>query len=221
MADYLNEHEQVEVIKAFWQKYGSFIIMLIIIVILGMGASRFWQIHQQGKIAQASATYQAMLGTLSGNPTADISSQAEILMSHDQRTPYASLAALLLAAQQVNANQFKAAIDSLNWVIRHSNTSEFREIATVRKARILLAQGQAQQALDLVKNPPKGFEVYYSIVAGDADVALQKYNDAYQAYQTALNGLSDTDPYVGIIRLKLSNLPVNVGQMLTLKGQKS
>jgi predicted negative regulator of RcsB-dependent stress response len=208
VAEYLNEQEQYDALKAFWKTYGSWIVLGILLVIFAMVGTHYWQARNQSKLDNASIAYQNILSTLATNHNADITASAEAMMKQDGHTPYASMAALLLAGQQVNANQLSAATENLQWVIKHAPTPALKAIATLRVARILLAEKQPQQALALLVKPLTGFDGAYAMVAGDAYVQLQDYAKAYQSYQLALHNMPENDYFVGIIKLKLSNLPV-------------
>lgn len=211
MAEYLNEQEQVEVLKNFWKRYGNAILVIIVITILAMAGWRNWQNHRAAQLAAASASYESLLQSVSANQATAVTMQAQALMQSGV-LPYATMAALMLAAEQVNSNQLDQARASLNWVIKHTKSVDFRAIATIRLARILIVQQKAAQAIKLLQSPVAGYQSAYALISGDAYVQLQNYAAAYHAYQTALASLPSDSYLVAIIKVKLSNIPVTASQ---------
>jgi predicted negative regulator of RcsB-dependent stress response len=75
--------------------------------------------------------------------------------------------------------------------------------ANLRLGRVILAQGDAQRALDLVNGvDPKTFEAGFSELRGDIYLALDREADARDAFLAAQEAGSQSEA----LRMKLDNL---------------
>lgn len=209
MSTHLNDQEQVEFLKRLWKKFGNWILVIIVLIALAIAGWRFYNSHHRAEIANASAAYQIVVASiLSGkSDLATIQAQAQHVMTQYDNTGYATLAALLLAGENVKAGKLDQAKTNLQWALQHTDNAQYHAIAAVRLARVEIAQGNAKQALALLVNPPKGFQVAYDVARGDAYTALEQMEQARASYQQALRLLPKTDPYREVILTYLSGLP--------------
>src|SRR5579871_4833416 len=97
---YMNEQEQIQIIKDWWKKYGLSVIIGVILALAISWGWRYWQQHQQQTAEQASALFEQML-VLSTNHQ-PFAAAADQLIKNYPRTPYAALANLTLADQAVS-----------------------------------------------------------------------------------------------------------------------
>lgn len=209
MSNYLNDQEQVELLKSLWKKYGNWALTIVTVIVLIIAGWRFYNHYHQSQVNKASTSYYQLLEA-SLNPSvssADIILQAQYMMKHYRSTGYAVLAAMILAEQQVTAGHLNQAKQSLQWAIKHSDNQAYQAIARVRLARVVLAQGDAQQALTLVAKAPRGFVANYAIVAGQAHAKLKQFVQARASYNEALKALPKHSAYRDIVLTYLSGLP--------------
>jgi len=207
MADILNEQEQVDAIKQFWRRYGLWIMVAIIIVLLGLLGYRFWQNREQKITAITSGMYEQMLVDVDQQNTADMQANANLLMSRYPDSAYSALAGLLLAQSQVAKGQLSQAQTSLQWVVNHAQDAHTVIIAKIRLARVLIAQKQPQQALTTLQSIQNSAEA--DMVKGDAHLALNNIMAAQKAYQLSLSELQSSDPLYPLVQMKLANLPAS------------
>ena len=207
MADILNEQEQVEAIKQFWGRYGAWIMVAIVVILLGLFGYRFWQNREQKVAVIASGMYEQMLVDADQQNITDLQANANLLMKNYSSSAYAALAGLLLAQTQVFQNQLMEAQTSLQWVVDHANNPQTIVIAKVRLARVLVAENNPQQALTVLTGIQGNAEA--NMVMGDAQMALNNTPAATKAYQLSLSELQSTDPLYGLVQMKLANLPVS------------
>lgn len=190
MTDYVSDKEQVELIRKWWKKYGNFILIGVAVgLVVGFG----WRFLQQYQIRQsnnASVIYQALLSEQMAHQNEIVARYTEQLTQEYPKTPYASLAQLLSAAQAVQKGDMDLALKSLNWVVDHSRVSMLRQLARLRAARIFIAQGKPQLALGMLnKIEESGYlpvihqlqgQAY--LIAGDKKRAQQLFSQASQEY---------------------------------------
>ncbi len=204
---YVNEAEQVEQLKKWVNEYGaSLIVGVFLALVIGFGW-RFWQQRQEQQLEHASVRYEQLLtNVVNGNTTA-VESQALRLMTRYPHTPYAQLAALQLARQQVYQDDYSGAQTQLTWVMKHGNNPALREVARLRVARLQLAQNKTEDALTtLDKIEDKSYLPAINIAKGDVLLALGKTTEAAQAYQAAMTAFPGLDEMQPILSMKIDNL---------------
>mgnify|MGYP001381938186 FL=1 len=115
MIDDLSDKEQIELFKKWWKQYGLGVLIAIVVGLsLGYGW-RYWHQHQTQRNQQGSLMYMQLVG-MKDPSTKQGQALVTSLDEGYRATPYPSMAHLLLAKQAVDKNQFKIAIQELDWV---------------------------------------------------------------------------------------------------------
>lgn len=207
MTDYLTEQEQVQLLKNWIKQYGPTILAGILIAVAITTGWRYWQNYQNKILLHASGTYDEMLAARAqGNPNKS-EIQANKLLTHYPKTPYAQIAAFMNARDETLKKNYPAAIKQLNWVIDHARTNSIKQIARIRIARILIADKKPQEALDLLnKVDDKTFNGMIAEVKGDAYLALNNPASAKMTYELALKELPNAETNRPILQMKYDNL---------------
>lgn len=202
---YVSEKEQIESIKKWWNENGKFIAIAIVIG-LGIGFGwRYWHKLEIRRAENASVIYQSVLQADTQNNTVTAQGGAKILMDNFSSSPYASLAALLLAKENVVQNKLVDALTQLQWVVHHSNQKRLQQIACLNAARILLAQNNptaANHELKIVND--KNFEPLIHWVQGDIAAQEGDAKTAQNDYQNAKNALAGFPPATNLLNQLLS-----------------
>lgn len=208
LTDYLTEQEQVEQLKAWIKQYGMTILVGVVLAIVIASSWNYWQRYQNRVLTRASSIYDEMLTSRAQNDTSNTEALAHKLINHYVKTPYASMAALMLSRDAVTKKDYAEAQTQLNWVIKKSSQSTIREIAKIRLARILLAQNKTNDALQtLDKVDDAGFNGLIDEVKGDVYLKMQNTAKAREFYQLALQTLpKEETPRRPILQMKLDNL---------------
>lgn len=207
MSEYLTEQEQVEQLKAWVKQYGPTILLGILIALIVISGFRYWQDYRNKVLLRASAIYDEMITDRANNNSTGTVTLATQLITHYKHTPYASLAALMLAREAILSKNNQDALHHLEWVIRHGSNNSLREIALIRSARILIANNQAKAALDqLTSVYDKHFEGLADEVKGDAYLALNDSLSARKAYEKALSELPNADLIRPELQMKIDDL---------------
>jgi len=209
MTEYLTEQEQIQQLKNWIKQYGMTIIAGIIIALLLAAGWRYWQNYQNRLLTHASLLYDQMLTSRAQNNTESATLQAAKLKSDYKSTPYAKMAAFLLAREATLKKNYPEAINQLNWVIDNSHQTAMREIARIRIARILIAEKNPDAALSTLKKlDDKSFIGLVDEVRGDALSAKEDASAARKAYQLALSEIPDAEVNRPILQMKYDNLAV-------------
>jgi len=142
---------------------------------------------------------------------AAIRDTAAELMADYAATPYAVHAAFALAKLSVERGELAPAAQSLQWILDHTGGDDavLRHIARLRLASVLLAQNEAERAIELLRRPvdaTTGFTARYDELRGDAHLQSGDSDAARDAYRRGLDALSADSIGHFLLKLKLDNL---------------
>lgn len=205
--DYLTEQEQIQQLKNWIKQYGLTILAGIVLALIASFSWRYYQNYKNKILLHASAVYDEMLAMRAQNNTEAELTQANKLLSHYPKSPYAQMAAFMLARDAVIKQDYATAIKHLNWVIDHSRNTGIQQIARIRIARIQIADKKPEAALDTLKTiNDKTFAGMIDEVRGDAYLELKDPASARKAYHLALQELPNAEVNRPILEMKYDNL---------------
>lgn len=203
MAYDLEEQEQLASLKAWWEKYGNVTTWVIIAGLAAYSGWAGWQYYQRNQSAQASALYDQLQGAVQAKDNAKVQRAAADMESKFAGTAYAPMSALVAAKSAFDANDVKAAKAQLQWAVEHG-TEEFKAIAKVRLAGLLLDEKAYDQALKTLEGDvPAAFAGAVADRKGDILSAQNKLAEARTAYKAALDATDKKNPGRQLIELKL------------------
>jgi predicted negative regulator of RcsB-dependent stress response len=207
LTEYLTEQEQIQQLKSWIKQYGLTVLAGILIAVLITSGWQYWQNYRYRILTHASAVYDEMLALRAQNNAHGMVVQANKLITHYPKTPYAVMAALVLSRNAVVDKNYSEAIKQLNWAKDHTKNTSIKEIARIRIARILIAQKEYDKAFDILKHiDDNNFIGMIDEVRGDAYLAKNDIESARKAYQLALNELPHADISRPILQMKFANL---------------
>jgi predicted negative regulator of RcsB-dependent stress response len=98
------------------------------------------------------------------------------------------MGALAAARFHFDRNDLKGAKAQLQWVIERSPSEEYREIARLRLASVLLDEKAYEEALKLLEATPlEAYAAQAAVLRGDVLLAQGRRDDARAAYRLALD----------------------------------
>src|SRR5450830_181174 len=198
------ELEQLASIKAFWSSYGNILTWLLIVVLAAYGSWSGWGIYQGRQARQASQLYDEQQKAADVKDNAKVLRAATDIQDKFGGTVYAQMSALVAAKVAFDANDADNAKKQLQWVIDHGHDAEYKAIASIRLAGILLDAKAYDDALKLlVGDFPAQFAGAVADRKGDIQVAQDKREDARKSYQQALDKTDERNPGRQLIQLKL------------------
>ncbi|MBI1889048.1 MAG: tetratricopeptide repeat protein [Burkholderiales bacterium] len=204
MAYDLEEQEQLASLKAWWNKFGNLVTWVLIAALGAYAAWGFWQNHQRGQSTQASQLYDELQKSAKEKDAAKVQRIAADIEAKFSRTAYAQMAALAAAKSAFDGNDLKTAKAQLQWVIENGSNDEYKAIARLRLAGVLLDEKAYDEALkQLASEFPPSFAASVADRKGDVLVAQNKLPEARTAYQTALEKMDSKDPGRQLVQLKL------------------
>lgn len=203
----LQEQEQLDDLKAFWKQYGNLITWLITAVLLAYAGWNAWTYYQRDQGIQAAAMFDE-LDRAAGAGDADKAGRVfKDLSERFPRTAMAGQGALVAAKAQFDKGQLDAARATLTWATEKASEEEYRAIAALRLAGLLLDAKQPDAALkqvDSVKLP--AFEALAADRRGDVLQAMGKKDEAKAAYQAAYKAMDDKLDMKRLVEAKLTVL---------------
>lgn len=203
MAYDLEEQEQIANFKAFWNRFGNLISWVLIIALGSYAGYNFWNTHQRGKAAEASALYDSLSEAAQANDNAKVQRMAADIESKYDSTAYAPMAALAAAKAAFDANDLKSAKAQLQWAVDHGN-EEYKSIARLRLSGVLLDEKAYDLALAILNGDIEPqFAAEVADRKGDVLVAQNKLPEARTAYQAALDKMDKKHPGRQIVQIKL------------------
>ena len=193
--DFETEEQQVEALKKWWKENASTIILGVAIGASVLFGWRYYNNYKVQHAEAASAIYDSVLTIATANGALDQQqTKVNTLFAEYGDTPYASLAGLILAKQQVNRGELVKAQQQLEWVVNNSEQVELKNIAKLRLARVLLATEKYDQALAILNSDyPESFSAMYEELKGDLYVVRGELDQARAAYDKAINK-TDSQP---------------------------
>jgi predicted negative regulator of RcsB-dependent stress response len=208
MALDLEEQEQVAELKAWWNQYGNLVLAAVIAVAVAVVGWQGWRWYQHNQAAQASVLYDTLTKAAQAGDAKALRDAAGTLVESYPRTLYASMGALIAAKFYFERNDLKNAKAQLQWVIEHAPSEDFRDLARLRLAAVLLDEQAYDEALKLLDAPhAAAYDAQYAALKGDVLVAKNQLAEARAAYRLALDKSDKRDnPFRESVRMRLEAL---------------
>jgi predicted negative regulator of RcsB-dependent stress response len=191
---YHDEQESIESLKAWWQQWGNAATWIVLVVLLAGAGWNGWNFWQRRQAAEAAVLYDQVQQAAATGDKAQISRVAADMEDKFGRTAYAQMTALAAAKALYTAGDEAGAKAQLQWAIEHAKDDEFKQVAKLRMASLLLDDKAYDQGLALLAEPQS--DAFKGVVAdrrGDLLAAQGKRDDARAAYKLALDSLAKSD----------------------------
>ena len=210
MVEAYNVHDEGENVKKWLQENGSAIVIGLVLAFGGLFGFNQWQAWEANNKAQAFAEFEAMNELLTDGQLDAAISNFQNLQDDYAGSPYTAMAALQMGRARLEANQPDLAIKHYRYALEHGHPKALRVVARERLARMLLDQGQLDEALVTINGETdiSGFEARYAEARGDILYAQGKNDEAIAAYQEALDTLEAGSGDRAMLVLKLESLGV-------------
>ena len=208
MALDLEEQEQVEELKAWWKQHGGLIGAVVLAAAVAFAGWQGWRWYQVSQSTQASVLYDTVTKAAQANDAKALRDATGTLVESYPRTLYASMGALVAARYYFDRNDLKTAKAQLQWVRDHSPSDDFKDLARLRLAAVLLDEKAYDEALKLLEaKPAEAYEAQYAAMRGDILLAKNQAAEARAAYKLALEKSDKKDGgFQESVRMRLEAL---------------
>ena len=187
MAYDLEEQEQLATLKAWWKDNGSIVLMSVTVIALALAGWRGWDWYTRTQAIQAGAVYEQLAKGVAASDAKVVRDSAGTLLENHSRSLYASMGALASAKFLFDRGDLKAAKLQLQWVLDKSPSDEFRDVARLRLAGLLMDEKAYDEALKLLEaKHAEAFAAQYAVLKGDLHAAKNQAAEAKAAYKLAL-----------------------------------
>jgi predicted negative regulator of RcsB-dependent stress response len=218
----LEEQEQLDQLKHFWNTYGTLITWIILLAAGAFMAWNGWQYFQRTKAAQSAALYDEIeRGALAGD-TGRIERVLADMKDKFARTAHAQQAGLLAAKTLREKGKPEASRAALEWVAQNAVDPGYQAIARLRLAAELLDGKAFDDALQQLAAPmPKEFDALVADRKGDIYMAQGKREEAKDQYRKAWTAMGPGVEYRRLIEIKLNAVGVDAGSLVAASGPAS
>lgn len=206
----LQEQEQLDQIKAFWNQYGNLITWTLTLALAGFAGWNGWNWWQRSQATKAGALYDELDRIAKAGDAERTGRAFNDLKERFPRTLQAQQAALLAAKVQAEKGPPDAALATLAWAADHAGEDEYRTLARLRAAGLLMDKQKYDEALKQLdaaqQGKPREFDALIADRRGDILAAQGKKDEARAAYQAAYKAMDEKTDYRRLLDAKLTAL---------------
>jgi predicted negative regulator of RcsB-dependent stress response len=211
MAEYSNDEERLLAIVDFFKHYRNLILSILIsISVIGVGVYGI-KYTQDSKNSSAAKVYSQWIEVISNEENSIINDNEsfDILIDEYTSTGFAQLAMLKKASALASDSQLEESKvffeDLINISSGFFGNPLVNKMSRVSLARILIAESNYVEALNLIESLMTGSDPLVNELAGDALAGQKKNTLAIDQYNLARD-LYDDDASKNIIIMKLNNI---------------
>lgn len=207
MAAHLEEQQELDNFKYFWQKTGRWLFALLILAALGYLGYTMYQSHKVSQNQEAADVLAKMVEKAQNKaPQSELNTELAKLQQSYPNSVSAAQATLMAAASEFDAGRYDVAAGHLNWVLSNQKDPLIQALAAQRLGIVLLQQKKydaAIAALDAKVTPE--FEAMLLETKGDVYAAQGKTKEAAQNYQLALDKMPKDSVGRELVGMKLDS----------------
>jgi len=207
----LEEQEQLDALKHFWNQWGSLISWVLIVVLLAFAGWNGWQYWQNRQAAYASALYDTLAEAFESGNAARVQQAFSDIKAKYGSTTYAAQGALLASKALLDQGKAAEGKAALTWAADKAATPGLRALARLRLADTLAGEKAYDAALQqLAWDFPPAFAALAADRRGDVLLLQGQKAQAVTEYGKAYQGLdADSGGYRRIVGAKLAALGID------------
>lgn len=203
----LEEQEKLDELKAWWKRWGNYVIYGFSALLIGVAGFQYWKSHTAAQSAEAAVHFESLNNALEAGDNKAAKDQGALLMEKYGGTPYATRAAMLIASLNIQGKDVKSAKAQLEWAIEQAKEAALRDVSRLRLAGLLLDEKDYEGALkQLNASHTDAYSPRFDDLKGDVYLAQGKTAEARAAYSAAYAKLKDNNPLHGVVEMKLDSL---------------
>lgn len=210
MAFDLDEQEQMDQIKAFWERWGTFISSAVIIGALAFAGWKAYDFYQVKQSEKAAAAYEVFAQAAQKKDASADAALSSIQQTYG-KTQYAALASIQAAQVAMASQQWDKAQAPLQWLMTNG-TTENQGVARLMLADVLAQSTKTDEALKVLDTVPSP-SFALAFINKKSDIYLQMKDMAKaresleQAVKLAKEQGADSKDMLDALQGKLDLLP--------------
>ncbi|TDR31506.1 YfgM family protein [Hydromonas duriensis] len=210
MAFDLEEQEQIDKLKAFWERWGflvSTVVTVSALTFIGWRGYEYYQIKQSEKAAEVYEVFNQAVQ----KKDASLDGALSTIQQSYGKTQYAAAASLQAAQVAIAAEQWDKAQAPLQWLVANGSL-ENQGAARLLLADVLAQTGKNEDALKVLDTvPSEMFALAFANKKADVYLQMKDMTKAREALEAALQlakqqGATSKD-LVDALQAKLDLLP--------------
>jgi predicted negative regulator of RcsB-dependent stress response len=202
-----DEYEQGEQVRKWIRENGIAVATGVVLAFLLIFGWRQWQAHRANTEVQAASQFAVVQNAAQAGNKQAMGAALGDLQKNYAKSPYAAFASAAVAEYDDGKDVLKQAVQNLQWAVAHARQPALQSLFSLRLARVLLADGKAQDALAALGKVPSGdYAAMAAELRGDAQLKLGKADAARADYKDALAKLDKDAPGRSAVQVKLDNL---------------
>ena len=199
------QDDETEKLKQWWKRNGTGIVAGIVLGVGGVSGIQGWRMYQDYQTGQASMYYQQMLVAVAKEDNEAAVRAADTLVVSHSESGYADIARLMLARLAVDAGDHGQAETMLEDLLAVTKDPAMGHTARIRLAVLALQAGKADRIKALAAEGQEGgFASQYQELLGDALTEVGEWEQAQQAYQSALAAMASDSSAGQLLNAKLN-----------------
>jgi len=217
----LEEQEQLDELKHFWQRWGDLITWVLIAVLGGYAAWMGWQQYEGKQAAQSAALYDTVERAALSGDTALLDRSVTDIKDKFAGTTYAQQAAMLAARVYQDKDRKADAKAQLTWVAEKATDEGYQALARLRLAALLIDDKAYDDARkQLTVKVPEAFVPLMADRLGDLAMLQAQPVEAVQHYKTAWKGFEPNAEYRRLVAVKLAALGADPEETSAVESKK-
>ena len=206
----LEEQEQLDQLKHFWNTWGTLISTAVILIAGAAAAWNGYQYWQSRQAAQAAALFDAVDVAAASADQGRLEQAFGDLKSKYSGTAQAGQAGLAVAKTMEATGNKKGAQNALEWVVAQSSDAGLKALAQLRLSSLLVDQKNYDDALKQLSGDfPSEFSSVVADRKGDILLMLDKRQEAVSEYTKAYKNFDSNVEYRRLVEIKLNALGVS------------
>ncbi|MCI7718545.1 YfgM family protein [[Pasteurella] aerogenes] len=203
MAYTIEEEQEINEIKTWWNENYKSIIAIVVLAFAGVFGWKYWQNHQAGQIQSLSAQYDQLIYGVEKGDAKNV--QLEQFAKDNSKTAYAVLALFERAKSAVENNDFSAAESALKQAMSESSDEVLTSVAALRLAAVQFQLQSFDAALETLKSvKDSSWDSRKNLLTGDILAAKGDKTGAKASFEAALANADQLEQQ--LIQVRLNNL---------------
>lgn len=206
----LEEQEQLDQLKHFWQQYGNLITWGLIVVLGAIGVWNGYQFWQRKQSMQSAAMFEEVEKLVRMGDVPKAERAFADMRERFSSAVYTQQAGLMLAKMSYETGKADVAKAALTWVAEHASDKGYASLAHLRLSGILVDAKAYDDALKLLNSAVVSeFSALAADRRGDIYVLQGKKSEAKVEYQKAFGLFDERTSYRRMVGIKLGALGVD------------
>ncbi|MDY4595105.1 MAG: YfgM family protein [[Pasteurella] aerogenes] len=203
MAYTIEEEQEINEIKTWWNENYKSIIAIVVLAFAGVFGWKYWQNHQAVQIQSLSAQYDQLIYGVEKGDAKNV--QLEQFAKDNSKTAYAVLALFERAKSAVENNDFSAAESALKQAMSESSDEVLTSVAALRLAAVQFQLQSFDAALQTLKSvKDSSWDSRKNLLTGDILAAKGDKAGAKASFEAALANADQFEQQ--LIQVRLNNL---------------